>query len=208
MSCLITNAQIPPSNLYSNLAIYKSVAVFEDGKEVPFTGIDYFYLDFDTDGDVWILNWFTDANQWGTSPTDLIQKDEEGCKYKGFNGNYEDLVFLISPDKRDLLMSKEGSDLVVAYELIKNNSLLPNYNTNSFPQHNGYNSGNRNNKTTSGRTCISCNGNGKCKTCNGQGWYYHETGYYTGNSHKARTTCPVCRGTGRCGTCHGNGSIR
>ncbi len=57
-------------------------------------------------------------------------------------------------------------------------------------------------------TCSSCNGTGECKTCHGQGWYYHETGYYTGRSGKSRTDCPVCHGTGRCGTCHGKGSIR
>lgn len=71
-----------------------------------------------------------------------------------------------------------------------------------------YDSGSSNGSSGSGRTCISCSGTGICKTCGGQGWYYHETGYYTGNSHKTKTTCPVCRGTGKCGTCHGSGSIR
>lgn len=72
----------------------------------------------------------------------------------------------------------------------------------------GYNSGTSGSSSGSGRTCVSCNGTGRCNTCNGQGWYYHETGYYTGNSHQTRTTCPVCNGTGRCGTCRGQGSIR
>lgn len=208
MSFLCTHAQVPPSNLYSNLAIYKSVAVYEDGEQVPFTGEDFFYLDFDNNGDVWIISWITSQNQWGTSDATLIQRDVEGSKYEGYNGYFEDIVFLISPDNRDLLLSKDGSDLVVAYELVYVSSSSHNYNSNLYPSYGGYNSGNNGSTSNSGRTCVSCNGTGKCKTCNGQGWYYHETGYYTGRSGKTKTTCPVCNGTGRCGTCHGLGSIR
>lgn len=207
MAFVYSHAQLPPSNLYENLAVYKSVAVYEDGEQVPFSGVDYFYLDFDSNGDVWIISWNPSSNQWGTSDATFISRDSEGSKYEGYNGSFEDLIFLISPDKRDLLLAKDGSDLIIAYELINGNSSSPGYAPGYTPSYGGYNtSGGA--TSSSGQTCVSCNGTGKCKTCDGKGWYYHETGYYTGRSGKTRTDCPVCHGTGHCGTCHGNGTIR
>lgn len=205
LTCIISKAQIPPSNVYKNLKVYKSVDVFEDGQQVPFNGIDYFYLNFDKDGDVWVISWASEYNQWCSSPATLITRDEEGSKYEGCNGGFENLVFLLSPDKQDILVAKEGSNLVVAYEL--ENVATPNHNT-SICRNSGSSFSGNSGTTTSGRKCISCGGLGKCKTCKGQGWYYHETGYYTGNTRKTKTTCPVCRGTGKCGTCHGSGTIR
>ena len=208
MAFVYCHAQLPPSNLYENLAIYKSVAVYEDGEQVPFSGVDYFYLDFDSNGDVWIISWIPSDNQWGTACATLISGDYDGIKYEGYNGNFEELVFIISPDKQNLVLAKEDSDLVVAYELVNASSSTPGYYP--PPTYTPYDGGNNSNggSYSSGRTCVSCNGTGKCKTCDGKGWYYHETGYYTGRSGKTRTDCPVCGGTGRCGTCHGAGTIR
>lgn len=74
----------------------------------------------------------------------------------------------------------------------------------------GYNSGSSGStrSSSSSQICPSCRGTGNCSLCGGQGWYWQETGYYTGNSHKTKTTCPSCHGTGHCGTCHGMGKIR
>lgn len=206
---LLSHAQLPPANLYENLAVYKSVAVYEDGEQIPFSGVDYFFLDFDSDGDVWIISWIPSENQWGTSMASLISRDYEGSKYEGQNGSFEDLIFLTSPDKRDLLVAKDGSDITVAYELV-NDGASPSYGHSHdyTPQYGGGNRSYGESSGSSGRACVSCNGTGKCKTCDGKGWYYHETGYYIGRPGKTKTDCPVCRGTGRCGTCHGNGTIR
>lgn len=199
-------AQLPPSNMYENLGVYKSVAVYDDGEEVSFTGVDYFYLDFTEDGDVYIISWCPQENDWLTSPATLVAHDSDASQYEGQNGSFEDIVFRISPDMRDLVLSKDGSDLVVAYELMNSGGVYsaPYYNSGYYG---GYNSSGSS-SSASGRTCSSCSGTGKCKTCDGKGWYYHETGYYTGRSGKTRTDCPVCHATGKCGTCHGSGHIR
>ena len=68
----------------------------------------------------------------------------------------------------------------------------------------GSNSGS---STSSGSSCSGCGGTGRCTTCSGQGYYWHETGYYTGSSRKEKTTCPVCSGSGRCGVCYGKGRL-
>ncbi|MDE6271563.1 MAG: hypothetical protein K2M31_00970 [Muribaculaceae bacterium] len=124
----------------------------------------------------------------------------------------EDIMFLISSDCSDLIAAKENSELTVCYTLVNGDTSNRNYSAPSYnnPSYSGSYGGSSygNGTSGSGRLCVSCSGSGKCKTCGGKGYYYHETGYYTGNSHKTRTDCPVCRGTGNCGTCHGAGKIR
>lgn len=205
ISLVYCTAQIP-SNLYDNLGIYKSVAVYEDGVQVPFEGIDYFYIDYSNDGSIWVIFWFDDYNEWGTTGADFIEQTSDYTKYETQNPNGEDLFFIISNDKRDIIISKDGDDIAVAYELTNsgNNNYTPSYNYQGGAM-GGYSGAS---PSSSGRTCAGCRGTGKCTSCNGKGWYYQETGYYTGNSRKEKTTCIICHGSGRCGTCHGNGTIR
>lgn len=199
-------AQLPPSNMYDNLGAYASVAVYEDGEQIPFYGTDYFFIDFIDRTDVNVLFFNTILNIWQSDSADFIEQTSDYTKFTVINPVGEELTFIISPDLRDIIVSKDYEDISVAYELIEGyNNYSPSY---TYPSYGSYNDGSSSGSFSSSRTCISCNGTGKCKTCNGQGWYYHETGYYTGRSGKTRTDCPVCHGTGRCGTCYGNGSIR
>lgn len=200
-------AQMPPSNMYDNLGAYVSVAVYnEDGDQVLFNGTDYFFIDYVDRTEVNVLFFNPYKNRWESESADFVEQTSDYTKYTVMNPAGDDLTFIISPDRRDIIVAKDYEDISIAYELIEgNNNYLPSY---TYPSGGSYNSGSSSGASSSGRTCISCNGTGKCKTCNGQGWYYHESGYYTGRSGKTRTDCPVCHGTGRCGTCHGNGSIR
>lgn len=73
-----------------------------------------------------------------------------------------------------------------------------------------YNNGSSSSSSSSSsqRTCSGCRGTGRCTLCKGQGWYWEDTGTYTGSSNKKKVTCPSCRGDGKCGVCYGRGSIR
>ena len=200
----------PPSHMYENLGVYRSVAVFEDGEQVPFSGVDYFYLDFASDGDVYILSWSDyGGGQWSTGAADFVGNTGNGLKYEGCNGNLEDLEFILSYDKSMVVVSKENSDLVVAYQLTNGGG---GYNGGySVPSYGGnyggsYGGSSGSSSSSSGRTCISCSGSGKCKTCQGSGWYYRDS-YYTG-SGRTPTECAICKGNGKCGTCYGLGTIR
>ena len=201
--------------MWDNLSVYESIIMFEDGEEVPFTGKDYFFIEHVGSDEVNVFQWYQSLGQWAVGAAEFIGFEDGYAKFMTDNPAGEMLTFLISGDKRDVIISKDDSDIVVGYEVV---ATYPNSSGSYSPSTGGYgissgsygNSFNNNSgygNSSSGRTCISCNGTGKCKTCNGKGEYYHETGYYTGNSGKTLTTCPVCRGTGRCGTCHGNGSI-
>ncbi|MBD5176880.1 MAG: hypothetical protein HDT05_05650 [Bacteroidales bacterium] len=209
-------AQMPPSSLYTNLLVYKTDAVLDGNNNfVDFSGVDYFYLDMDRDGDLWALFYDFNRHSWIKNPCNLEGYEEDSLKYSTYNLLAEDIIFLISTNCSDLIMAKENSDLTLCYTIVNGSSSSPSYSNPSYtsPSYSGsgsyggsgsYSSG----SSGSGRTCISCSGSGKCKTCGGKGYYYHETGYYTGNSGKTRTDCPVCRATGNCGTCHGVGTIR
>lgn len=209
---LTMSAQLPPSNMYDHLGVYKSVAVFEDGEQVPFTGVDYFYLDFADDGNIYIVSWSDyGGGQWSTGAADYVGNTGDGYKYEGCNGNLEDLVFILSYDKNSLVMAKENSDLVVAYQLANGGggSYGGGYSVPSYGGSYGGSSGSysgSSGSSSSGRTCISCSGSGKCKTCGGTGWYYRDS-YYTG-SGRTPTDCAICKGNGKCGTCYGLGTIR
>lgn len=202
---------LPPSNMYENLGIYGSVAVYEDGEQIPFQGTDYFYLDFVDDDDVWVLFW-SDTYGWLTTSADLEEETYDYTKFSVMNPADEVLTFIVSPDRNDIMISKEYEDVVIAYQLINGGGSYmptPSYSTPNYGSYGGsYGGGYSTGSSSSGRTCAGCSGTGKCTLCDGKGWYYQETGYYTGNSHKEKTTCPSCHGTGRCGTCHGNGTIR
>ncbi len=201
------SAQMPPANLYDNLSVYQSVAVFEDGEEVPFTGTDYFYIDTDEDGDVWVLFYYPEHSKWSTTWADFIEQTSNGTKYSVDNLDGDELTFIISSDRQNVVVAKKGDDITIAYALLDGNgsTTIPSYST---PSYGGYSTGSGYGSSSSGRTCAGCNGTGKCTMCDGKGWYYQEAGYYTGNSRREKTTCPVCHGTGRCGACHGNGTIR
>lgn len=203
-------AQMPPSNMYDNLSVYRSVAVYEDGEQVPFNGTDYFYVDHDDDGDVWVL--FCDPyDGWMTTSADFIEQTYDYTKYSVTNPAGEELIFIISPDGQDVMATKDGEDITIAYALLNSGGSysVPSYGGGyNGGGYGGYSTGSGSGSSSSGRTCAGCRGTGKCTMCNGDGWYYQETGYYTGNTRKEKTTCPSCHGTGRCGTCHGNGTIR
>lgn len=199
-------AQMPPANMYQNLGVYKSVAVYEDGEKVPFTGTDYFYIDFGDDGEISALFYNHRYGQWESIPAETISSGKRSTTYSTYNSEGEDLSVLVLNDLSKIRISKDNDDISIVYKLINGSEVsTPSYSGGSGSYSGGYSSGS---SSSSGRTCISCNGTGKCKTCDGKGYYYQETGYYVGRSGKTRTDCPVCHGTGRCGTCHGNGTIR
>jgi len=207
---LVSNAQMPPSNMYDNLGAYVSVAVYEDGEQIPFNGTDYFYIDYVDDTEVNVLFFNNARARWTSESADFVEQTSDYTKFEVMNPAGENLTFMVSPDKLDILVAKEYEDITIAYELMNGNNYgTPSYN---YPSGDSYNGGNYSSSysgsSSSGRACAGCHGTGKCTMCNGQGWYYQETGYYTGNSRKEKTTCPLCHGTGRCGTCHGNGTIR
>lgn len=126
-------AQLPPSNMYDNLGVYESEKVFRNGVQIPFNGTDYFFLDFDNSGDVWVL--FNDSTEgWMTTSADFEEEGEDYTKYSVTNPAGEDLVFIISPDRQDIVVAKEGDDITIAYALINggNNS------TRSYGSYNNY----------------------------------------------------------------------
>lgn len=74
----------------------------------------------------------------------------------------------------------------------------------------GYSSGSSGSGSSRGSTkitCSGCGGTGACTACGGQGYWYADTGYYTGESITKKITCGSCNGTRRCGVCHGTGSL-
>lgn len=159
ISCLGVQAQLPPSNIYTELLVFKAVAVYEDGVQVPFSGEDYFFLDRDDDGDFWVISWCDSEGQWASNGTDLVNTTREGSTYNGSNGNFEDLTFMLSPGNDMVLVSKPGSDIVVAYESVNGGGSSSYDYTNSYPQYGGSNyGGSSDNYSRSGRS--SGNGNG------------------------------------------------
>ena len=134
LSCS-ANIPMPPQNSFTNLYVYESVAVYVDGEEVRFTGKDYMYLDFDEDGDLWVLS-LNDNYRWGHSGADLESVTEEGAQYSSLNGNLEDIIILINPEKDAILVAKEGDDMVVAYDLVSDpystNSTSYDYDSSSY----------------------------------------------------------------------------
>lgn len=199
-------AQLPPTNMYENLKIYESNSLYVNGEKVAFDGKDYLYLDYESD-DLYFL--FPTEYGWEKESANYLGIENGYALYTVYNPMEEELVIKISTSNHNILAYKE-TDFVVGYKIISDNSIGGYNNSYSNGNFGVYNSGGYNSNSSSSsskRTCISCSGTGKCKTCGGKGWYYHETGYYTGNSHKTRTDCPVCRGTGNCGTCRGVGHI-
>lgn len=193
------------SSQFPGLAVYDAVMVLEDNQSVDFNGEDQFALNFDNYGNFQVVFYYPYLNGFGPALPVFRSSGHGYREYAVINPVGETLLFRLSNDKREILVTKtDFSDFAIGYVLEGtqyNSNQSPAYSSPSYssPSYNEYGS------SSESSTCRICHGTGVCSSCHGRGGEFRDSGYYTGSGSKSWIDCPSCNGSKKCFNCYGSG---